>query len=75
MSNEWVDAIVQSMKESLSEISVELIPIHERLVSIRRQLVALAAKESISKSELKPLEEELRKIDAYVIPPVHFYPN
>jgi hypothetical protein len=42
----------------------ELIPIHERLVTIRRQLVALAAKDSSHKAELKPLMEELRKIDS-----------
>ena len=60
------DAIVNSMRESLSELSVELVPIHERLVSIRRQLVALAAKDTFSKAELKPLQEELRKIDAWV---------
>lgn len=58
------DAIVMSMRESLSELSVELVPIHERLVSIRRQLVALAAKDDFSKAEIKPLQEELRKIDA-----------
>ncbi|KAG6334268.1 hypothetical protein ID866_4825 [Astraeus odoratus] len=58
------DAIVQSMQDSLSEISVELIPIHERLVTIRRQLVSLAAKEGNHKAELKSLAEELRKIDS-----------
>ncbi|KIJ61966.1 hypothetical protein HYDPIDRAFT_176736 [Hydnomerulius pinastri MD-312] len=58
------DAIVHSLQDSLSEISVELIPTHERLVTIRRQLVALAAKEGSHKTELKPLAEELRKIDS-----------
>ncbi|KAJ7923529.1 hypothetical protein B0H13DRAFT_2316472 [Mycena leptocephala] len=38
--------------ESLSVLSVELVPIHERLVTIRRQLVALAAKEGPHKAEL-----------------------
>lgn len=52
------------MKESLSELSNELVPIHERLVMIRRQLVALAAKEGANKAELKPLQEELREIDS-----------
>ncbi|THH04533.1 hypothetical protein EW145_g5450 [Phellinidium pouzarii] len=56
--------ILASMKESLSELSVELVPIHERLVTLRRQLVALAAKENFSKAELKPIQEELRKIDS-----------
>jgi NTP pyrophosphatase (non-canonical NTP hydrolase) len=58
------DTIVRSLEESLSVLSVELVPIHERLVTIRRQLVALAAKEGPHKAELKPLQEELRKIDS-----------
>ncbi|KAF9245344.1 hypothetical protein BU15DRAFT_85662 [Melanogaster broomeanus] len=58
------DAIVRSLQDSLSEISVELIPVHERLVTIRRKLVALAVKEGSHKAELKPLAEELRKIDS-----------
>lgn len=45
-------------------LSVELIPIHEKLVTTRRQLVALAAKEGSHKAELKPIQEELRKIDS-----------
>jgi len=48
----------------LSVLSVELTPIHEKLVTIRRQLVALAAKEGSHKAELKPLQEELRTIDS-----------
>ncbi|KAF8557716.1 hypothetical protein OG21DRAFT_1456829 [Imleria badia] len=58
------DAIVRSLQDSLSEISVELIPFHDRLVTLRRQLVALAAKEGSHKAELKPLADELRKIDS-----------
>ena len=58
------DNILRNMKDSLSELSVELIPIHERLVSLRRQLVALAAKERPAKADLKPIQEELREIDS-----------
>ncbi|KAG6381499.1 hypothetical protein JVT61DRAFT_81 [Boletus reticuloceps] len=58
------DGIVQSLQDSLSEISVELIPTHDRLITLRRQLVTLAAKEGSHKAELKPLAEELRKIDS-----------
>ncbi|KAJ7210382.1 hypothetical protein GGX14DRAFT_450517 [Mycena pura] len=58
------DAIVRALEENLSVLSVELIPIHERLVTVRRQLVALAAKDAPHKAELKPLQEELLKIDA-----------
>ncbi|KAJ7066150.1 hypothetical protein C8F01DRAFT_1122348 [Mycena amicta] len=58
------DSKIHALEESLKVLSVELIPIHERLVTIRRQLVALAAKDAPHKAELKPLQEELRKIDA-----------
>lgn len=37
---------------------------HERLVNIRRQLVALAAKDKRKQTEFKTLVEELRKIDS-----------
>lgn len=57
------DSIVQSLSDSLSVLPDELVPIHARLVTIRRQLVALAAKGS-QKAELKPLTEELRNIDS-----------
>lgn len=55
---------MRSLQESLAVLSVELIPIHQRLVTLRRQLVALAAKEGSHKAELKPIQEELRKIDS-----------
>ncbi|KAG1876706.1 hypothetical protein DFJ58DRAFT_755980 [Suillus subalutaceus] len=58
------DVIMRSLQDSLSVLSVELVPIHERLVTIRRQLVALAAKEGSHKTEIKSLAEELRKIDS-----------
>ncbi|EJF64213.1 hypothetical protein BD309DRAFT_910291 [Dichomitus squalens] len=40
------DNLLRKMQDSLAVLSPELIPIHERLVNIRRQLVALAAKET-----------------------------
>ncbi|KAF9778416.1 hypothetical protein BJ322DRAFT_1093002 [Thelephora terrestris] len=58
------DAILKALQDSLSVISPELIPIHERLVNIRRQLVALTAKDKLKHTEVKPLLEELRKIDS-----------
>ncbi|KAI0761897.1 hypothetical protein BC629DRAFT_1682625 [Irpex lacteus] len=68
------DNVLRGLQDSLSVLSPELMPIHERLVGIRRQLVALAAKETASQAalalkpqepaELKPLTEELRKIDS-----------
>lgn len=61
------ESILRSLQDSLAVLSVELIPIHERLVNIRRKLVALAAKEGSHKAELKPLQDELRKIDSLSI--------
>jgi hypothetical protein len=52
------------MTESLSVLSPELVPLHQRLVTMRRQFAALAAKENPSKTELQKLVEELRKIDS-----------
>ncbi|KAI0047227.1 hypothetical protein FA95DRAFT_1606238 [Auriscalpium vulgare] len=58
------ESLLSTLQESLSVLSVELIPIHERLVHIRRKLVTLAAKDGPHKAELKPLQEELRRIDS-----------
>ncbi|KAH9839905.1 uncharacterized protein C8Q71DRAFT_744750 [Rhodofomes roseus] len=38
--------VLQRLQESLAVLSPELVPIHERLVNVRRKLVALAAKET-----------------------------
>ncbi|KAF8317124.1 hypothetical protein DL93DRAFT_2134531 [Clavulina sp. PMI_390] len=58
------EKIVDSMHEALSELAEELVPIHQRLVHLRRQLVMLGTKPKPAKTELKALLEELRKIDA-----------
>jgi NTP pyrophosphatase (non-canonical NTP hydrolase) len=58
------DAIVNQLQESLSILSPELLPVHQKLITVRRLLVALAAKEGSRKAELKPLQEELRRIDS-----------
>lgn len=55
---------MEKLQESLAVIWPELVPVHQKLVTIRRQLVALAAKEGSQKAELKPLQEQLRKIDS-----------
>ncbi|KAN0137097.1 Protein of unknown function (DUF2408) domain containing protein [Lactarius tabidus] len=56
--------VLNRLQENLSVLSSELLPLHERLVTIRRKLAALAAKGGSPKAELKPLQEELRKIDS-----------
>ena len=55
--------VVNRLQNSLSVISVELVPIHQKLVSIRRQLNAAAARPKPPKGDVKQLQEELRKID------------
>jgi hypothetical protein len=50
--------------ESLGVLNVELVPIHNRLVALRKQLIALASQPKVPKAELKPIVEELRKIDS-----------
>lgn len=60
------EAILHSMQDSLSELSVELVPIHQQLVHLRRQLVALGSKPVPPKAELKLIQEELRDLDAWV---------
>ena len=44
------DNVLRDLQDSLSVLSPELMPIHVRLVNIRRQLVALAAKETASQT-------------------------
>lgn len=51
---------------SLTVISIELVPIHTRLVQLRKQLAMLAGDEKLNKPEYKAVVEELRKIDASV---------
>jgi hypothetical protein len=63
-SHRGLESVLKRMQDNLSVLSVELLPLHERLVTIRRKLVGLAAKGGLVKAELKPLQEELRKIDS-----------
>ncbi|CAK9786470.1 unnamed protein product [Cutaneotrichosporon oleaginosum] len=58
------DAILRNLMESLGVLNVELVPIHNRLVAMRKQLIALASQPKVPKTELKPIVEELRKIDS-----------
>ena len=71
LGNHFAEAIVKQLQESLAVLSPELVPVHQKLVTIRRQLVTLAAKEGSQKAELKPLQEELRRIDSLSISPIH----
>ncbi|OCF59781.1 hypothetical protein L486_02454 [Kwoniella mangroviensis CBS 10435] len=61
---EGVEHQLQDLFSSLSVLSVELVPIHQRLVHLRKQLSALAAEPKPNKAEYKAILEELRKIDS-----------
>ncbi|WVF66310.1 hypothetical protein IAT40_001050 [Kwoniella sp. CBS 6097] len=61
---EGVERQLDDLFASLSVLSVELVPIHQRLVALRKQLSALAAEPKPSKTEYKAVLEELRKIDS-----------
>ncbi|MCO5555841.1 hypothetical protein L7F22_009386 [Adiantum nelumboides] len=65
---EGCEKVLRTLEGTLSVLSVELVPIHQRLISIRRQLIAAAAKPKLTrhemKHEIKALQEELRKIDS-----------
>jgi len=52
------DNVLHNLQDSLSVLSPELMPIHGRLVNIRRQLVALAAKETASRAALAAKAQE-----------------
>lgn len=56
--------VLQQLQGTLSVLSVELVPIHQKLVSIRRQIAAAAAKPKPARGEIRKLQEELRAIDA-----------
>jgi hypothetical protein len=57
------DKMLKSLLASLSVLSVELVPIHQRLITIRRQLAAMAARKPTT-AELTSVQDELRKIDS-----------
>lgn len=60
------EAILNQLEQSLSVLNAELVPIHNRLVILRKQLLALASEPRPNKADLKRIVEELRKIDSCV---------
>ncbi|PWN25756.1 hypothetical protein BDZ90DRAFT_233766 [Jaminaea rosea] len=55
--------VLQQLQGTLSVLSVELVPIHQKLVSIRRQIAAAAARPKPARQEIRKLQDELRAID------------
>lgn len=58
------EEVLHKLQASLSNLSPELIPTLDKLVSIRRQLAAIGSKPKYVPQDLKPLIEELRSIEA-----------
>jgi len=58
------DAGLAYLTERLSVLSPELSVVQVKLVSIKRQMVALASRKTFSPTDLAPLVDELRSIDA-----------
>ncbi|WVQ92840.1 hypothetical protein IAS59_006657 [Cryptococcus gattii] len=61
---EGVERQLDALFQSLTVLSVELVPIHNRLVQLRKELAALAAEPKPNKAEYKAILEELRKVDS-----------
>jgi DNA-binding Lrp family transcriptional regulator len=59
-----VERILKTLIDSLSVLSIELVPIHEKLVPLRRKLAALATEPKPNKQEVKAILEDLRKLDS-----------
>lgn len=58
------DSLLQELTNRLSTLSPELSSIQQKLVSIKRQMAALASRKKFNPTELSPLIDELRTIDA-----------
>ena len=54
------------LQASLSVLSVELVPLHQKIVALRKELSVMSAEPKINKAEFRNILEELRKIDQYV---------
>ncbi|KAN0061769.1 hypothetical protein ACQY0O_005762 [Thecaphora frezii] len=61
---EGCEKVLKKLEGTLKVLSVELVPYHQKIVSIRRQLAAAAAKPKPARAEIKALQEELRKLDS-----------
>lgn len=59
----WSERQYNDLQSSLSVLSVELVPIHQKIVALRKQLSVLSAEPKYNKTEFRGILEELRKID------------
>jgi Protein of unknown function (DUF2408) len=59
------DLSLQQLTDRLSTLSPELYSVQQKLVSIKRQMAALASRKTFNPTELAPLVDELRTIDSH----------
>ncbi|GAA5860935.1 hypothetical protein JCM3774_003193 [Rhodotorula dairenensis] len=57
------DRLVKKLAASLSQLAVELYPMHQRLITLRRLLASIAARPRPSAADVQPILAELRAID------------
>ncbi|GAA5997248.1 hypothetical protein JCM5350_001344 [Sporobolomyces pararoseus] len=65
MYEKWdnCDKLVKKLSSSLNQLSSELAPLHQRLITLRRSLASIAARPRPSINDLNPILLELRSID------------
>ncbi|GAA6015674.1 hypothetical protein JCM11491_007191 [Sporobolomyces phaffii] len=65
MYEKWdaCDRLVKKLSVSLTQLSSELAPLHQRLITLRRSLASIAARPRPQTSDLAPILTELRQID------------
>jgi hypothetical protein len=65
MYEKWdsCDKLVQNLTSNLTQLSIELAPLHQRLITLRRSLASIAARPRPSLSDLNPIWTELRQIE------------
>ena len=56
--------MLEALIKSLSTLSHELVPLHQRLIGLRKRLFQLAAQPKPPRDEVKAIQEDLRDIDA-----------
>ncbi|BGP17601.1 hypothetical protein JCM10213_001252 [Rhodosporidiobolus nylandii] len=57
------DRLVNKLSSSLSQLSPELYPLHQRLITLRRSLASIAARPRPSASDVTSILSELRSIE------------
>ncbi|GAA5982495.1 hypothetical protein JCM11641_006134 [Rhodosporidiobolus odoratus] len=60
---ELCDRLVKKLSSSLTQLSTELYPLHQRLITLRRSLAAIASRPRPSSADVAPILSELRTLE------------